>query len=210
MNINILHKKTRIFYTVHLLLSLFLLIGIFFLYKLTPTETLQNKQVITSTYQSIYDTYQEGQQYIQIALPEKLLNTGYEYQLGKQENFTFYYSLEDQKCIFYLISPKTQKALQSSPSQMISGKLIMDEKIYNNLLDYMAQDLSWKRDDLEEMASPIIVSETIETSSKVELPVIILLTIGGILTLSCLSALFFLAFPGISFYYRKLIRHYNI
>ena len=111
-------------------------------------------------YKSHYENfYNSSLPCVKVTVPE-LFSTGMNYQRGSMTQGTFYYTLYDGFCQFYLL-PSGNKNDSTSvlTEQTLTGRLIeLKESEYDALLSQMAAELQWNTEDLKKRTSPYAVS----------------------------------------------------
>ena len=88
---------------------------------------------------------------------DTLYYSGYNLITFGNIQYSYYYSLKDDKCIFTIIPTNTQpKAILDNYT--FKAKVIKPNKAYNKMLDAFANDLNWNKADLSNVAETFVLS----------------------------------------------------
>lgn len=136
-------------------LSFLLLIILWFL--LPFSELLFPNRL--SDYTQIENSARKGKPYIQIDLTD-LYFTGYTNTLLGQTTGYYYYTLQEGRCIFVLLSGRTsEEGLPHIEHARIRGKILNRGRGYQQLAEALAQDLDWTERGLKGKTSSYLISE---------------------------------------------------
>ena len=140
---------------------------------------------------------------------DTLYYTGYDYRRNDILAGHFYYRLADGRCDFYLIAAGSDPIAQPVLSDYVcTGRIESDSELRTELIQAVAEDVSWTEAGLRRIASGYYINEL----SRFEFRYILLaciLTLCGLASLfSLCRMLLYLLFPTLSPAYRRL-KHYG-
>lgn len=151
---NSIQKNTR--RNAPLLPLLLFFFSIFSLCRL-PAENILFPRPLN--YKSHYENfYNSSLPHVTVTVPE-LSAAGLNYQRNALTQGTFYYTLYDGFCQFYLLPAGEDASSPVLTDQTLTGRLIqLNEAEYDELLTELAAALQWKKEALQKRTSPYIIS----------------------------------------------------
>ena len=96
------------------------------------------------------------QTYIEITTGE-LTYTGYDMKNGFGEEYSYYYAINNKKCVFVLVParPITKKKINNVT---FKAKVIKPNSAYDKMVSLLAKDLNWTEKGLKSISSDYIIS----------------------------------------------------
>jgi len=158
MKKNILAKSIRRFYLIKLFPAALFLIFVILIWLNYPFKEIFFPDTVNSI-NDINEHYYSKKEFIRID-PPTLYYTGYDYQRHGDIKGSYYYTFIDEKCVFFLLSPDTNKTESPELTDLtIKGRLIRGSTSYKELVEHVAKELSWTAKGLKSVTSPIVISE---------------------------------------------------
>ncbi len=103
--------------------------------------------------------YTSGDLYVTTEL-KNLTFTGYTTKQNGYNEGYFYYTLRDDQVTIVLLSPRTcEEGIPEIESLKFRGKVVKQNKTYNALLGYLAEDLDWTKDGITKELPHFYLSE---------------------------------------------------
>lgn len=106
------------------------------------------------------DTYcSDHSSYVETEL-DNLYFTGYTNTSFGRTNGYYYYTLQDDRCLIVLLSPRTcEEGLPQIESVQIRGRILEGNAAYDALLEQLACDLNWTKDGISKKVNSYFISE---------------------------------------------------
>lgn len=159
----------------------------------------------------IKTAFMDGVRHVNIST-DTLYYTGYDYLRNNKKSGSFYYSIENDRCIYYLISSSFLN--NTTPDVLYNvkfkAKLIVGNQVYTKLLDNFANDLSWTSTGLSNVSSKIVVSELDYSDIKNPLFILCLFCLFLYSIFDILFLIINVAVPESYYSFFKLIKHGNV
>ncbi|MFA9375517.1 MAG: DUF6709 family protein [Lachnotalea sp.] len=158
MKKQLIAKTIRKIYLAKLLPALlFIAFTIIIFIKYPISEILLPNQL--DNVNNLVDSYQSGQKFVNINVPS-LYYTGYDCKKNSIKIGSYYYSIINDKCVFFLLTNKTSNnAALELTDVTIKSKLVPDVKHLDFLSSNFASDLSWTSHDFNKITCDFIVSD---------------------------------------------------
>jgi hypothetical protein len=143
----------------HLLIPILSLLAAFFLYNYLPFEDVFTPKLINSSKEALFE-YEKGTEYVNIKL-DTLYYTGFDLMSGDKTVASYYYSLLNNECTFYLIENKLipEKPVTLKNFSFNAG-FSKDSGPTDNMIASFSESLDWNYDSLKKISSPIIIDST--------------------------------------------------
>lgn len=140
--------------------------------------------------------------------PDTLYYTGYDVYRNAAAKGSYYYRLTENHCYFYLIeTPDDASAEPVINGRSFRVKVVKKPKLQTDLVRFMAKDLNWTEEGLLAITSPYFFS-SVEYISSPEIPVLLLLTLGFIVSMAgLLQGLFLILFPHLALAVSRLKKY---
>lgn len=137
------------------LLYLFLLGLLWIIFPLG--NMLSPKALLASA--SLSDSYESGTRYAKASFRD-LKFTGYTSEsYGKTRGY-FYYTIREGQCTVVLLSPSTcEEGLPAIENVTVTGRIVKGKETYRQLLNALAEDLSWTREGIQKELPSFYFSE---------------------------------------------------
>lgn len=108
------------------------------------------------------DMFKEEHYFVDITM-SNLYYSGYDYYINGKLSGSFYYTLEDGSCYYFLLSKDSiDNRLQVNSlikDYRIQGKIETGGENLEDLINDMAKDLSWTNSELSKVSFPLIINE---------------------------------------------------
>lgn len=145
ININI---RRLIFPICYMILLVIILFKMPFINSIFPTKITDIKE-ITELKSNTYVTYTSGTLYY----------TGYDHSTNGRMDGHYYYEILDDTCAFYLLKSTYKNAPETLKGVQITGKLVLSEKLYDDLINKVSQEFQWTTSGLSSISNGIVLSE---------------------------------------------------
>lgn len=199
-------RNIKTVYKRKLIIPLTYSIILMFLWMVFPFSDIILPKKMTK-YSQIEHHFQEGNTYIQADIMD-LYFTGYtSTRFGKTTGY-YYYTVWDDTCLIVLLSPSTsEEGLPLVKNINIRASIVRQGKGYDQLLDKLADDLSWTFDGIESRVSDFILSEPDFRSGFSTLLLIVYFTTGAFTLFVLFTYLLYILSPVFSPPCRRLGRY---
>lgn len=152
------YKQSAAYYLRRILLILFFLGLIIWTTHSYPFFPVLFPPVITD-YTTLAKETNLTSSYVNLSTP-KLYYTGCDNTRNGVVVGHYYYALEDNCCMLFLLKSGDSKPEQVITSYRSNYKLLSDEHLMNNLTTSLATEVSWKPEALKNITVPMLASET--------------------------------------------------
>lgn len=100
-----------------------------------------------------------NQEFIEVTVPT-LYYTGYDDVKNSKRIGSYYYTFLDDTCVFFLLSNKADRPLDTELSNItLRAKQMKDTARVNELREYFATDLLWTKEELTKLSYDYLISE---------------------------------------------------
>lgn len=207
MDKNIIKHKIKILSLRHLVCPLIFLIFVTIVITQFPIDEYFNPVKVERPDQ-VKNVFMQGVRHVNIST-HTLYYTGYDYLRNNKKTGSFYYSIENDRCIYYLLSSSflgndTPDVLYNVK---LKAKLIVGNQVYTKLLDNFSRDLSWTSAGLSNVSSKIVVSELDYSNHKNLLCIVVIFALFLYALIDIIILLFNIALPKTYMGFFKLIKH---
>lgn len=110
------------------------------------------------TFDEITSAYEKGWRFAVISSSD-FYYTGYDYIRSNQKLGSYYFSIQDNTCLFVLLKDRSNAPPAKRHSYSVSGRLCWQDQAARQMLHSFAKELEWKEEELTKLSLPIMISE---------------------------------------------------
>jgi len=137
----------------HTVVPVILAVLLIFLFVHIPFSQIFNPKELSSVW-DVGVSYTVGTRYVTATIDEAYY-TGYDVVKGNDTVYSYYYSIDDDRCIFFAIKSRDDVLTNYT----ITGRLLKDDSTYMAMIESFSGDLNWKSDSLLKHSMSVVISE---------------------------------------------------
>lgn len=201
-------KSIRAYYKRKLFAPVIFLTALIILSFIFPIRSLIFPYNIKSE-DSIEEIYENRNVYVNATF-DNVYFTGYRKRFMNRTPGYYYYAMHNDECIILLLKPDTcQSGEPRLDSVTINAKILKDSHSENELISYLAKDLSWNSLSLSNSVSTCMLSEPDGNGASATMLKLALIFFTIYSLVSIVLSLLYIAFPQISVPVQKLASYGN-
>lgn len=190
-------KNIRAYYKRKLFAPIIFLSALIILSFIFPIRSMLSPKTITDS-DTMATLYKERNRYVEGTFTDCYF-TGYRKRFMNQTEGYLYYAMHGDECVILLLTPDTSESgLPKLDTVTVTGKLIKNSKTEDELLNFLAKDLSWNTKSLSDSVSECMLSEPDGNGLSATILRIVFIFFILYSMISLILSLLFIAFPKIS------------